>query len=174
MISLRLVLPTYIKIGLLSFGGPAGQIALMHDAMVKDKGWVSDEAFQRGLSVAMLLPGPEAQQLATWLGWRLHGVWGGVVAGLSFILPGTALMILLAYIAAAYGETRLVSALFAGIQPAVIVLVANAIWSIANRALKRPVHWALAIAAFLGIWALGLPFPVIIALAGVVGVIHTR
>ena len=124
---LRAGLPTYLKIGLLSFGGPAGQIALMQDEVAERNKWCDAEAFQRGLNVSMLLPGPEAQQLATWLGWRLHGLRGGLAAGLSFILPGAVLMIGLAWIAAAYGETRWVSAVFYGIQPAVLVLVALAL-----------------------------------------------
>lgn len=162
--------PVYIKIGLLSFGGPAGQIGLMNDEIVQRRGWVQGEAFQRGLNVAMLLPGPEAQQLATWLGWRLHGVIGGLAAGLAFVLPGAALMILLAWIAAAYGQVPLIGAVFYGVQPAVLVIVAIALFRIAQRALKLPVHWALALAAFLGIWALGLPFPLIVALAAIAGV----
>lgn len=168
-VTLREALPTYVQIGLLSFGGPAGQIALMNEEIVKHRKWVGAEAFQRGLNVAMLLPGPEAQQLATWLGWRLHGVVGGLAAGLAFILPGAALMILLAWIAARWGEVPLVNAIFYGVQPAVLVIVAVALSRIARRALSAPVHWALALAAFLGIWALGLPFPLIVALAAIAG-----
>ncbi|MEO1550028.1 MAG: chromate efflux transporter [Pseudomonadota bacterium] len=163
--------PVYLRIGLLSFGGPAGQIALMQDEITDRRGWVSSEAFQRGLSVAMILPGPEAQQLATWLGWRLHGLKGALAAGLAFILPGAVLMIALAWIAAAYGDTPLISALFYGIQPAVLVIVAKALWGLAGRSLKTPMAWGLAGAAFLGIWALGLPFPLIIALAALVGLL---
>lgn len=162
-------LPLYLKIGLLSFGGPAGQIALMQDELVKRRGWVDEAAFQRGLNVSMLLPGPEAQQLATWLGWRLHGLPGGLAAGLSFILPGAGLMVILAWISAAYGETRWLSAVFYGIQPAVLVIVALALWRLAKRALTGPMAWALAGLAFLGIYALGLPFPLIVALAALAG-----
>jgi len=161
--------PVYLRIGLLSFGGPAGQIALMQDEITDRRGWVSPEAFQRGLSVAMILPGPEAQQLATWLGWRLHGIKGALAAGLAFILPGAALMIALAWVAAAFGGTPLLDALFYGIQPAVLVIVAKALWGLAGRSLKTPSAWGLAAAAFLGIWGLGLPFPLIIALAAVAG-----
>ena len=167
--SLRDTIPVWARIGVLSFGGPAGQIALMQDELVTRRGWIGGEAFQRGLNVAMILPGPEAQQLATWLGWRLHGVVGGLMAGLAFILPGAALMILLAFIAAVYGETRLVSAIFYGIQPAVLVIVARAVWALANRSLKSPPAWSLAVLAFLGIFAAGLPFPLIVALAAVAG-----
>ncbi|NNU81580.1 chromate efflux transporter [Halovulum dunhuangense] len=167
--SLKEAIGVYVKIGLLSFGGPAGQIALMQDEIVDRRGWVSPEDFRRGLSVAMVLPGPEAQQLATWLGWRLHGVRGGMAAGLAFILPGAALMILLAWVAAAKGSVPLVAALFYGIQPAVLVIVARALRMLAGRTLKQPADWALASLAFLGIWALGLPFPLIVALAALAG-----
>jgi len=161
--------PVWVRIGLLSFGGPAGQIALMQEEVVDKRDWVSGEAFRRGLAVAMLLPGPEAQQLATWLGWRLHGLKGGLLAGLAFILPGAALMIALAWIAAAQGENRWVAAVFAGVQPAVIALVARAFWTLSRKALVSPAHWALAAAAFIGIYFLGAPFPLIVALAALAG-----
>ena len=159
----------HLKIGLLSFGGPAGQIALMQQELVERRGWVSAPTFDRGLSFSMMLPGPEAQQLATFLGWRLHGILGGLAAGLAFILPGAALMILLAWIAAAHGEVPLIAAIFAGVQPVVIALVLAAMMKIAGRALKGPAYWALALAAFVGIYFLGLPFPLIVALAAVAG-----
>ncbi|MEM9009818.1 MAG: chromate efflux transporter [Pseudomonadota bacterium] len=162
-------LGTYTRIGLLSFGGPAGQIALMQSELVDRRGWVAADAFQRGLNVAMLLPGPEAQQLVTWLGWRLHGMMGGLIAGLAFILPGAALMILLAWIAAAYGETRWVAAIFYGVQPAVIALVAHAVWKLSRRSLSGTAHWLLAAAAFVGIFVLGVPFPAIVALSALAG-----
>ncbi len=167
--SLREALPVYVKIGLLSFGGPAGQIALMNEEISGRRNWVTGDAFQRGLNVAMLLPGPEAQQLATWLGWRLHGIWGGLAAGLAFILPGAALMMLLAWVAAAWGEVPIVNAVFYGVQPAVLIIVAIALVRIARRALSSPVHWVLAFAAFAGIWGFGLPFPIIVGLAAVAG-----
>ena len=103
-------LPVWTKIGLLSFGGPAGQIALMQDEVVTRRGWVPAESFDRGLAFSMMLPGPEAQQLATWLGWRLHGLWGGLFAGLAFVVPGMVLMIALAWIAAAHGQVPWVAA----------------------------------------------------------------
>ncbi|MCH8169122.1 MAG: chromate transporter, partial [Proteobacteria bacterium] len=113
-------LKVHLKIGLLSFGGPAGQIALMQHEIVERRAWVPAASFDRGLSFAMMLPGPEAQQLATWLGWRMHGIAGGLAAGLAFILPGAGLMILLAWLAAAKGDAPLVAAVFAGVQPVVI------------------------------------------------------
>ncbi|MEO1492016.1 MAG: chromate efflux transporter [Pseudomonadota bacterium] len=167
--TLRETLPVWAKIGLLSFGGPAGQIALMQDEVVTKRGWVPPESFDRGLSFSMMLPGPEAQQLATWLGWRLHGTGGGMIAGLSFILPGAALMIVLAWLAAAYGEVPLIAALFGGIQPVVIALVLAAMAKIAGRALKSPLHWVIAGVAFAALYLLGVPFPVVVACAGVIG-----
>ncbi|MFK7945160.1 MAG: chromate efflux transporter [Paracoccaceae bacterium] len=161
--------PVWVKIGLLSFGGPAGQIALMQDEVVTKRRWVPADSFDRGLAFAMMLPGPEAQQLATWLGWRLHGVWGGLMAGLAFIVPGAALMILLAWIAAAHGEVPIIAALFAGVQPVVIALVLAALQKIAKRALAGPMHWALAVAAFVAIYFLGVPFPIVVAAAALAG-----
>ena len=167
-------LKVHLKIGLLSFGGPAGQIALMQHEIVERRGWVAAASFDRGLSFAMMLPGPEAQQLATWLGWRLHGVIGGLAAGLAFILPGAALMIGLAWLAAAKGDVPMVAAVFAGVQPAVIALVLAAMGKIGGRALKTPAHWALAVAAFAGLYLLGLPFPLIVALAAVAGLVIAK
>ena len=159
----------YMKIGLLSFGGPAGQIALMQSEIVERRGWVRPEAFDRGLSFSMMLPGPEAQQLATWLGWRIHGLAGGLAAGLSFILPGAVFMVFLAWIAAAKGEVGIVAAVFAGVQPVVIAVVLQAMQKIAARALGTPPSYALAVAAFAGLYIAGLPFPLIVAAAAVAG-----
>ncbi|MEM8597193.1 MAG: chromate efflux transporter [Pseudomonadota bacterium] len=162
-------LAVHARIGLLSFGGPAGQIALMQSEIVDRRGWVAPQAFDRGLSFAMMLPGPEAQQLATWLGWRMHGLAGGIAAGLSFILPGMVLMLALARIAAARGEAPFVAAIFAGVQPVVIAVVLQAMMKLGKRALGRTEAYALAAAAFAGIAILGLPFPLIVALAAVAG-----
>lgn len=167
-------LPVYVKIGLLSFGGPAGQIALMQSEIVERRGWVAGTAFDRGLSFSMMLPGPEAQQLATWLGWRLHGIAGGLAAGLAFIIPGAALMILLAWLAAAKGDLPLVAAVFYGVQPVVIAIVLKAMEKLAGRALKGRLDWTLAAAAFVGIAIAGLPFPLIVALAAVAGLLAGR
>ncbi|MEM7188924.1 MAG: chromate efflux transporter [Pseudomonadota bacterium] len=164
-------LPVWIKIGLLSFGGPAGQIALMQDEVVTRRGWVPAESFDRGLAFSMMLPGPEAQQLASWLGWRLHGVGGGLIAGAAFVVPGAALMLLLAWIAAAHGDVPLVAAIFAGVQPVVIALVLAALKKIADRAMKGPLHWALAVVAFAALYFAGLPFPAVIAIAALAGLL---
>jgi chromate transporter len=166
---LREATPVWVKIGLMSFGGPAGQIALMQDEVVTRHGWVPPESFDRGLSFAMLLPGPEAQQLATWLGWRLHGLAGGLVAGLAFIVPGALLMMALAWIAAAHGSVPIIAAIFGGVQPVVIALVIAAMQKIAGRALKHPLHWAIAIAAFAALYWLKLPFPLVVAAAAGIG-----
>ena len=167
--SLARAAPVWGKIGLLSFGGPAAQIALMQDEVVTRHRWVPAASFDRGLAFAMMLPGPEAQQLATWLGWRLHGVAGGLVAGAAFVLPGAALMILLAWVAAAHGEVPVVAAIFAGVQPVVIALVVAAMDKIARRALKGPLAWALAVTAFAALWLGDVPFPVVVALAALAG-----
>ena len=163
-------MPIWTKIGLLSFGGPAGQIALMQDEVVTRRGWIKPESFDRGLAFSMMLPGPEAQQLATWLGWRLHGMWGGLAAGLAFILPGMVLMIALAWIAAEHGHVPWVSAVFAGVQPVVIALVIGAMRKIAGRALSGPFHWVLAVAAFVALYFLSVPFPLVVAIAAVAGI----
>ncbi|MEM6549465.1 MAG: chromate efflux transporter [Pseudomonadota bacterium] len=164
----------WITIGLLSFGGPAGQIALMSQEVVEKRRLVESDAFDRGLSFSMMLPGPEAQQLATWLGWRIGGLAGGLTAGLAFIIPGMALMLLLAWVAAAYGEVPIIAAVFAAVQPVVIAVVIQALWKIAARALNGPAFWALAVAAFLGLAVAGLPFPLIVALAAVAGLAIAR
>ncbi|MEL7000366.1 MAG: chromate efflux transporter [Pseudomonadota bacterium] len=162
-------LPVWTKIGLLSFGGPAGQIALMQDEVVTRRGWVPAESFDRGLAFSMMLPGPEAQQLATWLGWRLHGLWGGLFAGLAFVVPGMILMIALAWIAAAHGQVPVVAAIFAGVQPVVIALVLAAMRKLAGRAISGPLHIALAVAAFVALYFLSLPFPLVVAMAALAG-----
>jgi chromate transporter len=157
------------RIGLLSFGGPAAQIALMHRELVDERRWVSDARFLHALNFCMLLPGPEAQQLATYLGWLLHGVRGGLVAGLLFILPGVAVMLALSLIYATLGEVPLVAALFFGLKCAVLVLVIEALIRVARRALKGAVPWLLAAAAFLALFAFAVPFPAVVLTAALIG-----
>ncbi|MCE2922579.1 MAG: chromate transporter, partial [Roseomonas sp.] len=140
-------LRVWLRIGLLSFGGPAAQIAVMHREVVEQRHWVSDARFLHALNFCMLLPGPEAQQLATYLGWLMHGVRGGLAAGLLFILPGAAVMLALSIIYATLGDVPIVAALFFGLKCAVLVLVVEALIKVAKRALKGPVPVALAIAA---------------------------
>ena len=142
----------WLRIGLLSFGGPAAQIALMHREIVDNKGWLTEKQYLNALSFCMLLPGPEAMQLATYAGWRLHGTPGGLVAGLLFVLPGAMVMLALALIYGLYGDVPLVNALFLGVKAAVIVIVIEALLRVAKRALHLPVHWAVAAIAFIGIF----------------------
>ncbi|MBL9075271.1 chromate efflux transporter [Tabrizicola sp.] len=160
---------TFARIGCLSFGGPAAQIALMHRIILDEKRWVPEPDYLRALSFCMLLPGPEAMQLATWIGWRLHGVTGGLIAGGLFVLPGALVVLALSLIYAAFGEVPLVAALFTGVQAAVIAIVVEALIRVSRRALKSREAHAIATLAFLGLFALKLPFPVIILAAGLWG-----
>ncbi|MES2915878.1 MAG: chromate efflux transporter [Pseudomonadota bacterium] len=164
---------TFAKIGCLSFGGPAAQIALMHRVIQDEKHWVSEADYLRALSFCMLLPGPEAMQLATWIGWRMHGVRGGLIAGGLFVLPGAAVVLTLSLIYAAFGQVPLVAALFTGVQAAVIAIVIEALIRVSKRALKSREAYVIAGAAFIGLFALQLPFPVIILAAGLWGFVRT-
>ena len=164
----------WLRIGLLSFGGPAAQIALMHREIVDRNRWLDEQQFLNALSFCMLLPGPEAMQLATYAGWRLHGVFGGLVAGLLFVVPGAVVIFALALVYALYGDVPLVDALFLGVKAAVIVIVVEALLKVSRRALKLPEHWLIAGCAFVGIFFLALPFPLIIALAAGFGFMRAR
>ena len=163
----------FARIGVLSFGGPAAQIALMHREIVDERQWVSEKDYLSALSFCMLLPGPEAMQLATWIGWRTHGTLGGLITGLLFVLPGAAVVLILSMIYAAYGEVPLVAALFAGVQAAVIAVVIEALLRVAKRALKGPSQRVVAVLAFLALFFFGLPFPVIILAAAIWGYLST-
>ena len=167
--TLREALPVWWRIGLLSFGGPAAQIALMHREVVEERHWISNARFLHALNFCMLLPGPEAQQLATYLGWMMHGVRGGVVAGLLFIVPGVVVMLALSLIYATLGEVPLVAALFFGLKCAVLVLVIEALLRVAKRALKGALPWALAAAAFVALFAFAVPFPFVVLGAAAIG-----
>lgn len=162
-------LRVWLKIGLLSFGGPAGQIALLHREVVDERHWIGERRFLHALNFCTLLPGPEAQQLATYLGWIMHGVRGGLAAGLLFILPGAAVMLVLSLIYATLGDVPVIAALFFGLKCAVLVLVVEALLRIGRRALKGRAAWALAITAFAALFFLNLPFPLVVVAAGVVG-----
>jgi len=157
------------RIGLLSFGGPAAQIALMHRELVEERPWLTEAQFLRALSFCMLLPGPEAMQLATFAGWRLRGIAGGLIAGGLFVLPGAVVILALALLYAEYGTNPDVQALFLGVKATVVVIVLQAILRLSGKALKRPDHWVIAALAFIGLFALNLPFPLIIALAALWG-----
>jgi len=164
----------WIKLGFMSFGGPAGQIAMMQTECVDRRGWISQGAFLRGLNYSMLLPGPEAQQLAAYIGWRLHGIKGALFAGSAFIVPGAILMITLAWIAAAFGDEGAVAAIFEGIKPVVVAIVIGAVYRIASRTCKGPVPIFLACCAFAALQFLHVPFPLVILLAGLTGVMIAR
>nr|WP_261385669.1 chromate efflux transporter [Tateyamaria omphalii] len=162
------------RIGLLSFGGPAAQIALMHDALVDRERWLSEDQFLRALSLCMLLPGPEAMQLATYAGWRLRGVAGGVLAGLLFVVPGAMVILALALAYVQFGEVPLVQAAFLGVKAAVIVVVLQALLRLGQKALTDTAAWTLAGTAFVALFVLGLPFPLVVLGAGVFGALRAR
>ncbi|TJW87308.1 MAG: chromate transporter, partial [Mesorhizobium sp.] len=164
----------WAKIGLLSFGGPAGQIALMHRELVEERRWIGEQRFLHALNYCMMLPGPEAQQLAIYIGWLLHRTIGGLVAGILFVAPGALVMLTLSILYALYGDAPLVEALFFGVKAAVLAIVIEAMIRIGRRALKNRVMVSIALAAFIAIYALNLPFPLIILLAGVTGWIGNR
>ncbi|WP_189799391.1 chromate efflux transporter [Tateyamaria sp. syn59] len=157
------------RIGLLSFGGPAAQIALMHDALVSREKWLTEEQYLRALSLCMLLPGPEAMQLATYAGWRLRGVAGGLLAGLLFVMPGALVILALALAYVQFGDVPLVQAAFLGVKAAVIVVVLQALLRLGQKALTGPTAWALAGAAFVALFVVGLPFPLVVLAAGLFG-----
>jgi len=157
------------KIGILSFGGPAAQIALMHKEVVEDRNWLTEQQFLNALSFCMLLPGPEAMQLATYAGWRLHGTLGGLIAGLLFVVPGAVVIMTLATIYSIFGNVPLVEALFYGIKAAVLVIVVEALLRVARKALTQNMHWLIAALAFIGIFFLSLPYPLIVLAAALVG-----
>ncbi len=159
------------RIGLLSFGGPAAQIALMHKELVEERPWLTERQYLNALSFCMLLPGPEAMQLATYAGWRMRGTLGGLIAGLLFVIPGALLILALASAYAAYGNLPWVTAAFLGIKATVVVIVLQALLKVSRKALKSPVAYALALTAFLAIFALAIPFPFIIAAAALIGAI---
>jgi len=164
----------WAKIGCLSFGGPAGQIALMHRELVEQRRWISEERFLHALNYCMLLPGPEAAQLAIYIGWLMHRTVGGLIAGLWFVVPGALVMLGLSIVYAAFGQTPWVEAIFFGLKAAVLAVVLEAVLRIARRALKDGFAIGVAIAAFLGIHLLGVPFPLIVAAAAVSGILAQR
>ncbi len=161
----------WLKLGFISIGGPAGQIAIMHREVVESRRWIDERDFMRALDVCMLLPGPEALQLAIWLGWRLHGTAGGVVAGLCFIAPSVAILLALSFVYALHGELPLVAAALLGLKATVIALIVQALVGIARRSLRQPLHWALAVAAFALIAGSFAPFPLVLAGAALAGVL---
>ncbi len=171
-VSFREALGYWLKLGFISFGGPAGQIAMMHQELVERRRWISEARFLHALNYTMVLPGPEAQQLATYIGWLMHGVRGGLAAGVLFVAPSLVILIALSWIYLAFGDRLVVASLLYGIKPAVTAIVVFAAWRIGTRALDNPLLWAVAGMAFVAIFALGVPFPAIVlgaALLGFVG-----
>lgn len=159
----------WLRLGFISFGGPAGQIAIMHEDLVERRRWISEKRFLHALNYCMVLPGPEAQQLATYIGWLMHRTWGGIVAGSLFVLPSLFILVALSWIYMAFGSVPAVVGVFYGIKPAVTAIVVAAAWRIGSRVLKNEWLWGIAVAAFVAIFALNLPFPLIVLAAGVIG-----
>jgi chromate transporter len=164
----------WLKLGLISFGGPAAQIAIMHTELVERRRWISEKRFLHALNYCMLLPGPEAQQLATYIGWLLHRSWGGIVAGALFVLPSLVILIVLSWVYLRFGDVPLVAGVFYGIKPAVVALVLHAAQRIGTRALKNRWMWALALASFVAIYVFETPFPAIVVAAATIGWLASR
>ncbi|MDB6031582.1 MAG: chromate transporter [Verrucomicrobiales bacterium] len=159
----------WVKLGFISFGGPTGQIAIMHTELVEKKKWISDNRFLHALNYCMLLPGPEAQQLAIYVGWLLHRTWGGIVAGAFFVIPSMFILWALSYVYVTFGTVPWVAAIFYGLKPAVLAIVAGAVIRIGKKAIKNEVMWALAGLAFVAIFFFKIPFPIIILAAALIG-----
>jgi len=164
----------WFRLGCLSFGGPAGQIALMHRELVEEKRWISERRFLHALNYCMVLPGPEAQQLATYIGWLMHRTWGGIVACGLFVLPSLFVLVALSWLYMAYGNVPAVAGILYGVKPAVVAIVLHAAWRIGSRALRHPVLWVIAVAALVAIAAFAVPFPAIVFAAGVLGYVGGR
>ncbi len=159
----------WLKLGFISFGGPAGQISMMHQELVEKRRWISENRFLHALNYTMVLPGPEAQQLATYIGWLMHGVWGGIVAGTLFVLPSLFILSGLTWIYLVYGDVPVVEGILYGIKPAVTAIVVFAAYRIGSRALKNNVLRAMAVLAFIAIFVFDIPFPYIVLMAGIIG-----
>jgi chromate transporter len=173
-VSFREALRFWLQLGCISFGGPAGQIAIMHQELVERRRWISERRFLHALNYCMVLPGPEAQQLATYIGWLLHRTWGGIVAGALFVLPSLFILVTLSWIYMAYGDTPWVSGLFYGIKPAVTAIVLHAAHRIGSRALRSRALWVIAAASFLAIFTFNVPFPLIVGGAALIGYVGSR
>lgn len=173
-VSLLTALVFWLKLGFISFGGPAGQIALMHQELVERRRWLSERRFLHALNYCMLLPGPEAQQLATYIGWLMHRTWGGVIAGGLFVLPSLLILIGLSWVYVAFGDVPLVAGIFYGIKPAVTAIVLQAAYRIGSRVLRNNWLWGIAAASFVAIFALDVPFPLIVLGAALLGYLGGR
>jgi len=168
-VTLRQALAYWLELGFISFGGPAGQIALMHEELVERRRWISENRFLHALNYCMVLPGPEAQQLATYIGWLMHRSWGGIVAGGLFVLPSFFILVALSWLYVAFGHIGVVAGMFYGIKPAVTAIVVSAAWRIGSRVLKNGWLWGIAVAAFVAIFAFDVAFPMIVLIAAIVG-----
>ncbi|MHC8371635.1 chromate efflux transporter [Pseudomonas sp. MDT1-85] len=173
-ISLREAFLFWLKLGFISFGGPAGQISIMHQELVERRRWISERRFLHALNYCMLLPGPEAQQLATYIGWLMHRTWGGLIAGALFVLPSLFILIVLSWVYIAFGEVPVVAGLFYGIKPAVTAIVVQAAHRIGSRALKNNWLWGIAAASFTAIFVFNVPFPLIVLGAAIIGYVGGR
>ena len=178
VVSFYQALRFWLQLGFISFGGPAGQIAIMHRELVEKRRWISEKRFLHALNFCMLLPGPEAQQLATYLGWLMHRTWGGVVAGALFVLPSLVLLIVLSWIYMAFGQQPIVAGIFYGIKPAVAAIVLHALHRIASKSLGNPlavpVPWALTAMSFIAVWGFNIAFPWVVLTALLLGVVLSR
>jgi chromate transporter len=168
----------WFKLGFISFGGPAGQIAIIHKELVDERRWISEKRFLHALNYCMVLPGPEAQQLAIYIGWLLHRTWGGVVAGVLFVLPSLFILIGLSYVYVVFGNVPWVAAMLYGIKPAVAAIVVQAVLRIGSKTLKTPatapILWVVAVMSFLALYFLSLPFPLIVIAAALIGVLGAK
>ena len=177
-VSFTQALRFWLQLGFISFGGPAGQIAIMHRELVEKRRWISEKRFLHALNFCMVLPGPEAQQLATYLGWLMHRTWGGVAAGVLFVLPSLVLLIVLSWVYMAFGQQPIVAGIFYGIKPAVAAIVLHALHRIASKSLGNPlvapIPWALTAMSFIAVWALHAPFPLVVLAAMLIGVVVSR
>jgi len=164
----------WLKLGFISFGGPAGQISMMHQELVEKRRWISEHRFLHALNYTMVLPGPEAQQLATYIGWLMHGVWGGIAAGVLFVIPSLFILIGLTWVYLVYGDVPAVEGILYGIKPAVTAIVVFAAYRIGSRALRNNVLRAMAVLAFIAIFAFDVPFPYIVLMAAIIGYLGSR
>jgi chromate transporter len=173
-IAFRTALAYWLKLGFISFGGPAGQIAIMHAELVEKRRWISERRFLHALNYCMVLPGPEAQQLATYIGWLLHGTWGGIAAGSLFVLPSLFILMALSWIYVAFGHVSIAEGIFYGVKPAVVAIVAAAVIRIGSRAIKNVLTLSFAIASFVALAVFKVPFPLIVLAAGVLGYVGSK
>jgi len=173
-ISFMKALTYWLKLGFISFGGPAGQISMMHQELVEKRRWISEHRFLHALNYTMVLPGPEAQQLATYIGWLMHGVWGGIAAGILFVIPSLFILSGLTWVYLAYGDVSAVSGILYGIKPAITAIVVFAAYRIGSKALRNNALRAMAVLAFIAIYIFSVPFPVIVLAAGIIAFIGSR